>query len=99
MCPLASLFLYTQSVNVTSCLLSDHDYVLLTSKMKSKIDMLRGPNYWKLNVSIPKLFKLLKIYGIRNWIFFQILMRLGGNMANPVIEKLSFFCLKNFNNM
>ena len=58
--------------------------MLSTFKMKSELDALRGPSYWKLNVSILDNIEI----GIRNETFIQISMKLGGNIVNLVSKTL-----------
>ena len=48
----SALLSCVKSVDIKPCVLSDHDYVILTIKMQSKVATLRGTGYWKLNVSI-----------------------------------------------
>ena len=48
----SALLSCVKSVDIKPCVISDHDYVILTIKMQSKVATLRGPGYWKLNVSI-----------------------------------------------
>ena len=47
----SALLSCVKSVDIKPCVLSDHDYVILTIKMQSKVATLRGPGYWMLNVS------------------------------------------------
>ena len=49
----SALLSCVKSVDIKPCVLSYHDYVMLTTKTQSKVNAtLRGPGYWKLNVSI-----------------------------------------------
>ena len=48
----SALLSCVKSVDIKPCVLSDHDYVISTIKTQSKVAALRGPGYWKLNVSI-----------------------------------------------